>query len=355
MKAKKLFTSALAAVMTFSSVVAIGSNASSYFPTINDSEEYQKRTKTYENNYLLTEQETEYFRNILSNETITKVWCRNKPTPDELDNYYLFDEYVFEVKLKDFLNVELDLPRENSELIIAELENLLCYDDFREIKNTNQYNCVGISISFNTDNHEMNYMIAEKAISILSEKYPISEKTLQIDAVNHIPHIRLQSCFTRMNGINPDEECCDNCRVEFYDEFYKSIDHDYIAKNFRAVYNPETYRVEFPDDYTQEEKLGCFSYFVEKYNARIHQYCQTAAMQPISADFSSDEISYLNGDANCDKSATMADAAAILQAIGNPDKYALSDQGEFNADYAGDGLTADDAIAIQKKIAGITE
>ncbi|MBO5343776.1 MAG: hypothetical protein J6A57_04960 [Ruminococcus sp.] len=64
---------------------------------------------------------------------------------------------------------------------------------------------------------------------------------------------------------------------------------------------------------------------------------------------------YLNGDANCDKSATMADAAAILQAIGNPDKYALSDQGEFNADYACDGLTADDAIAIQKKLAGITE
>ncbi len=66
-----------------------------------------------------------------------------------------------------------------------------------------------------------------------------------------------------------------------------------------------------------------------------------------------DLTNYLNGDANCDKSATMADAAAILQAIGNPDKYALSDQGKFNADYAGDGLTADDAIAIQKKIAGI--
>ena len=68
-----------------------------------------------------------------------------------------------------------------------------------------------------------------------------------------------------------------------------------------------------------------------------------------------DLTDYLNGDANCDNIQSMADAAAILQAIGNPDKYALSDLGEFNADYACDGLTADDAIAIQKKLAGITE
>ncbi|MBO5343778.1 MAG: hypothetical protein J6A57_04970 [Ruminococcus sp.] len=68
-----------------------------------------------------------------------------------------------------------------------------------------------------------------------------------------------------------------------------------------------------------------------------------------------DLTDYLNGDANCDNIQSMADAAAILQAIGNPDKYALSDLGEFNADYAGDGLTADDALAIQKKLAGITE
>ena len=64
---------------------------------------------------------------------------------------------------------------------------------------------------------------------------------------------------------------------------------------------------------------------------------------------------YLNGDANCDNVQSMADAASIFQAIGNPDKYSLSDLGQFNADYAGDGLTPDDAIAIQKKLAGIAE
>ena len=67
------------------------------------------------------------------------------------------------------------------------------------------------------------------------------------------------------------------------------------------------------------------------------------------------EVAQNRGDANCDNIQSMADAAAILQAIGNPDKYKLSVQGEFNADFACDGLTVDDAVAIQKKLAGIAE
>ena len=74
---------------------------------------------------------------------------------------------------------------------------------------------------------------------------------------------------------------------------------------------------------------------------------------PESTGTTFDLTNYLNGDANCDNVQSMADAASIFQAIGNPDKYSLSDLGQFNADYAGDGLTPDDAIAIQKRLAGI--
>ena len=63
----------------------------------------------------------------------------------------------------------------------------------------------------------------------------------------------------------------------------------------------------------------------------------------------------MEGDANRDKVLTIADAAAIFQSLANPDKYALSAQGEFNADFACDGITVDDAVRIQKKLAGITE
>ena len=116
--------------------------------------------------------------------------------------------------------------------------------------------------------------------------------------------------------------------------------------------SPYTFMVEASDDVTEEEWLGCCNYLTQNHKATIYQHYECSSTQYTGeVDFS--EISYLNGDANRDKITTIADAAAIMQAIGNPDKYALSDLGEFNADSKGDGLTVDDAVAIQKKLAGI--
>ncbi len=55
------------------------------------------------------------------------------------------------------------------------------------------------------------------------------------------------------------------------------------------------------------------------------------------------------GDANCDGKVTIADSTAILQSLGNNDKYGLSKQGTINGDVDGNtGITAADALAIQK-------
>lgn len=55
------------------------------------------------------------------------------------------------------------------------------------------------------------------------------------------------------------------------------------------------------------------------------------------------------GDANCDGAVNIADATAIIQALGNKDKYALSPQGAVNADVDGSaGVTGLDAITIQQ-------
>lgn len=63
---------------------------------------------------------------------------------------------------------------------------------------------------------------------------------------------------------------------------------------------------------------------------------------------------YLRGDANCDGKVTIADATAILQALGNPDKYGLSTQGAANADVADPaGVTTEDALRIQMLDAGL--
>lgn len=63
----------------------------------------------------------------------------------------------------------------------------------------------------------------------------------------------------------------------------------------------------------------------------------------------------LYGDANVDGVVTMADASSIYQSLGNPDKYALSKQGAANADCSkpGSGITAADALAVQKLTASI--
>ncbi len=59
--------------------------------------------------------------------------------------------------------------------------------------------------------------------------------------------------------------------------------------------------------------------------------------------------SYLNGDANKDDNLTLADSVAVLQSIANPDKYALSMEGEFNAEVDGeDGITVNDALIIRQ-------
>ncbi|MDE7365378.1 MAG: dockerin type I repeat-containing protein [Ruminococcus sp.] len=60
------------------------------------------------------------------------------------------------------------------------------------------------------------------------------------------------------------------------------------------------------------------------------------------------------GDANADGDVNIADATAIIQHIGNKDKYELSEQGIANADVNNDGMvTGVDAVAIQMLTANI--
>lgn len=60
------------------------------------------------------------------------------------------------------------------------------------------------------------------------------------------------------------------------------------------------------------------------------------------------------GDANEDGDVTVADAAAILQFLGNNEAFSLTEQGQKNADVDGNaGLTPADALKIQKVCAGL--
>ena len=75
----------------------------------------------------------------------------------------------------------------------------------------------------------------------------------------------------------------------------------------------------------------------------------------VASDVPDDPTPSLIGDANLDAKVTIADATAIIQSLGNKDKYALSDEAKLNADCfnPGDGVTAADALAIKKLDANI--
>ena len=61
------------------------------------------------------------------------------------------------------------------------------------------------------------------------------------------------------------------------------------------------------------------------------------------------QVSLLIGDANGDFLLTVADPVAVLQHIGNRDKYSLTEQGLINADVDGvAGVTANDARVLQE-------
>ncbi|EWM53228.1 cellulase family glycosylhydrolase [Ruminococcus flavefaciens] len=91
----------------------------------------------------------------------------------------------------------------------------------------------------------------------------------------------------------------------------------------------------------------------------------TTTTAPISSSTTSTTTSTVpqkkstgNGDANGDGVVDLADAIFIMQCLANPNKYQLSDAGRVAADvYGDDGVTGDDAMAIQllliKKISSL--
>ena len=63
----------------------------------------------------------------------------------------------------------------------------------------------------------------------------------------------------------------------------------------------------------------------------------------------------LKGDANCDGSVDIADAVATASYVGNSEKNKLTEQGLINGDVQGNGngINANDALAIQQYLANI--
>ena len=88
-------------------------------------------------------------------------------------------------------------------------------------------------------------------------------------------------------------------------------------------------------------------YYIYDNKEPIEPTTTSPATEPSTAPSTNKNVLY--GDANLDGKVTMADATAVLQHIGNTEKYGLDAQGMVNADVVGngDGITGEDALAIQ--------
>jgi len=81
----------------------------------------------------------------------------------------------------------------------------------------------------------------------------------------------------------------------------------------------------------------------------------TTSKPPVTTNTTGSDSKILWGDASNDGKIDSADVVAAAAYVGNPDKNPLSEQGIKNADVqnTGDGLTANDALAIQQYLAKI--
>ncbi|MBR3900327.1 MAG: hypothetical protein IKJ60_02100 [Ruminococcus sp.] len=340
---KRLFTAVLSSAIIMST---LGSMSSSALLTLDTegSESYNKRIESYNENFITSPELPELADCAFPDLDVKNIWVQ--PTSDQ--NY---TTCIIEISRTDRINFFSEvLPQNDEEVeaLVNEIKAELGYGDLISLgagkDGLDKYS--RISIRFVEDNHQLNYMIAEKAYAIIKDKIEISSIDSEFASKQFIT--RLLRRGVGIYDISVEEE---NARLK---EIYESIDHDMLKEKYKATLE-ENGLFAFSEDVAINEKFQFFKYLVETYDLRIgyEDLASNNSMTLGETDFLESEIDYLNGDANRDKITTIADAAAIFQSLANPDKYQLSAQGEFNADSKGDGLTVDDAVRIQKKLAGI--
>lgn len=440
----RLFTSLTAAALAVSSFSALGASA---ILIAGNSDELTERMNNAEYATYVPEAIDNFayimsnYSYLVGNITEADITTRAEKEKRAIDNgFWLTAEYCspldsntlyFEYKnlWEDFAIFEFDVPSGDCSAVVEEFKAEIGYSDkidirayndifnhygiyFSEYYDTNKYADgtplgeiakdyadVGILIRFSEHGTEFNYMIAEKAASILKEKYNVTESRVGIGRASlENMQITLPSCpaskiyeaealtaeqledFNNTlaeNGFNirshriTDEEIEELYRIDeerkeaYLKELENTDDIDlinfhnenpsYIDEMFYTNYDDYksfTFVLDIPDDTTIEEKLRYVRLVQENYGVNPFIYSLASAEQTgESFDILEVETSYKKSDANEDGKVSAADAVAVIQAIGNPDKYALTAQGEFNADADGNGLTAADALAIQKIIA----
>ena len=138
--------------------------------------------------------------------------------------------------------------------------------------------------------------------------------------------------------------------AENKDEIEKYAAEKGIKCHFENLYDDDAEFKLVPD-----EKLTVMEHY--QLAEQIYSDLGIAPFKPIQETLAAEgETSVIDmhnntvGDANEDGELDMSDAVYIMQCCSNPDKYKLTAQGRYNADFNDDGITNEDALAIQKTL-----
>ena len=153
------------------------------------------------------------------------------------------------------------------------------------------------------------------------------------NAGKHVQFADVHGCLNGMNDMDTDKLHPTENGYEKMGKFWAGIVDDYVAASAPVVTTTTTVTTTSTTTTTTTTATTT----------------QESTTQP--------DEKRIAGDVNLDGYVTVADAVAILQYIGNKDKYPLSSTAKANADVSGngDGVTPNDALTIQKVDAGLID
>ena len=144
------------------------------------------------------------------------------------------------------------------------------------------------------------------------------------------------------------QEITDDTYIEYL--FRREYDWAFLIGDNRSQDGKELYNaIKYLTDNGISYDLPCGTTELAIENTKVY-YCSRPVL-----------INGISGDANADGEIDMSDAVMIMQSLANPNKYGIkaangiTAQGLKNADANGDGLTTNDALAIQEQLLGLSE
>ncbi len=152
---------------------------------------------------------------------------------------------------------------------------------------------------------------------------------------------------TADNSILPDE-IWHNINENF------DINRNCTTKDIYDILTIQMYVIKYTDTTDFD---AAYKRYQESYGENSTLEIESLSYEKKVAILAEIESKTVYGDANCDGKVEIADATMILQFLTNKDEYQLSKQGMINADCCntGDGVTAQDALALQMLDAGEIE